>query len=184
MWVFFWGKMFLRPQVRIKDGKEHTYRSVVENQRLHDGRVVALSSVWPEPIASIGLEVRRYALPVVAFDAGGIKGWLLDGHNGYLVPWMDREQFATRLKQLLTDKPLAQKFGENGLKLVSERYDFAQYIRVHPRLGSHVPARHCGAKGRPRQAVNHTSTRSVNVFCACQSELQMAGQLERNWRNR
>ena len=90
--------------------------------------VVALSSLWPEPIATIGLEVMRYALPVVAFDAGGIKDWLLDGHNGYLVPWMDRAQFAARIDQLLNDKPLAKKLGEAGLKLVSERYDFETYI--------------------------------------------------------
>jgi len=90
--------------------------------------VVALSSLWPEPIATIGLEVMRYALPVVAFDAGGIKDWLEDGYNGYLVPWMDRDIFAARLKQLLQDKALARKLGENGLKLVSERYDFPQYI--------------------------------------------------------
>ncbi len=32
--------MFLRSQLRKKDGKEHTYWSVVENKRLHDGRVV------------------------------------------------------------------------------------------------------------------------------------------------
>ena len=31
--------MFLRSQLRKKDGKEHTYWSVVENKRLHDGRV-------------------------------------------------------------------------------------------------------------------------------------------------
>jgi len=89
---------------------------------------VALSSLWPEPIATIGLEVMRYALPVVAFDAGGIKDWLLDGHNGYLVPWMDRPKFAARLKELLTNKPLARQLGENGLQLVSERYDFNGYI--------------------------------------------------------
>lgn len=90
--------------------------------------VVALSSVWPEPIATIGLEVMRYALPVVAFDAGGIKDWLHDGHNGFLVPWMDRRTFAARLAQLLADKPLARQLGQNGLQLVSARYDFNTYI--------------------------------------------------------
>lgn len=90
--------------------------------------VVALSSVWPEPIATIGLEVMRYALPVVAFDAGGIKDWLIDGHNGHLVPWMDREAFAGRIDELLQDKAKARQFGENGLRLVSERYDFDGYI--------------------------------------------------------
>jgi glycosyltransferase involved in cell wall biosynthesis len=90
--------------------------------------VVAISSVWPEPIATIGLEVMRYALPVVAFDAGGIKDWLKDGHNGFLVPWMDRQQFAARLEQLLLDKALARSMGERGLELVSEHYDFNRYI--------------------------------------------------------
>jgi len=90
--------------------------------------VVALSSLWPEPIATIGLEVMRYALPVVAFDAGGIKDWLIDGEDGFLVPWMDREKFAARIDQLLNDKPLAKKLGEAGLKFVSERYDFETYI--------------------------------------------------------
>ncbi len=90
--------------------------------------VVALSSVWPEPIATIGLEVMRYALPVVAFDAGGIKDWLIDGHNGYLVPWMDRTAYAARIDELLRDKALARRQGEAGLKLVSERYDFEGYI--------------------------------------------------------
>jgi len=91
--------------------------------------VVALSSLWPEPIATIGLEVMRYALPIVAFDAGGIKDWLADGENGFLVPWMDRTKFAARIDQLLNDKPLAKKLGEAGLKLVSDRYDFDTYIR-------------------------------------------------------
>jgi len=90
--------------------------------------VVALSSVWAEPIATIGLEVMRYALPVVAFDAGGIKDWLLDGQNGYLVPWMDRDAFAGRLDELLQDKTKARQMGEAGLELVSERYDFREYI--------------------------------------------------------
>ena len=90
--------------------------------------VVAISSVWPEPIATIGLEVMRYALPVVAFDAGGIKDWLIDGHNGFLVPWMDRNAYAARLDELLRNKARAKEMGLRGLELVSERYDFNRYV--------------------------------------------------------
>jgi glycosyltransferase involved in cell wall biosynthesis len=90
--------------------------------------VVALSSVWPEPIATIGLEVMRYALPVVAFDAGGIKDWLKDGHNGYLIPWMDRNAFAAAIDDLLRDKQKARRMGEAGLALVSDQYDFDRYV--------------------------------------------------------
>lgn len=109
-----------------------TFKGFVPQEELknyyRECSVVALSSLWPEPIATIGLEVMRYALPVVAFDAGGIKDWLVDGHNGYLVPWMDREAFAGAIDRLLSDKALARTLGEAGLKLVSERYDFEGYI--------------------------------------------------------
>ena len=89
---------------------------------------IALSSVWPEPIATIGLEVMRYGLPVVAFDAGGISDWLLDGHNGFLAPWMDVDAFANSLDTLLRDKQKAREMGENGRKLVTQRYEFESYI--------------------------------------------------------
>jgi glycosyltransferase involved in cell wall biosynthesis len=94
-----------------------------------DASGVVLSSVWPEPIATIGLEVMRYALPVIAFDAGGIKDWLHDGENGYMVPWMDTAAFARRVDDLLSDKARARALGENGLAYVSEHYDFERYLR-------------------------------------------------------
>ena len=44
--------------------------------------VMAISSLWPEPFGATGLEGMGHGVPVVAFDAGGIKEWLLDGVNG------------------------------------------------------------------------------------------------------
>lgn len=102
--------------------------------------VIALSSVWPEPIATIGLEVMRYGLPVVAFDAGGIKDWLTDGLNGRLVPWMDTAAYASALDELLRDKNKARVMGEAGLRLVSERYDFEGYITDLEQLFAEVMA--------------------------------------------
>lgn len=95
---------------------------------LRECSVVAISSVWPEPFATVGMEVMRYGIPVVAFDAGGIKDWLHDGENGFLVPWMDRQQYASRIGQLLADKQLARQLGENGRVNVNTNYDFGRYI--------------------------------------------------------
>jgi len=93
-----------------------------------DATVAAVSSVWPEPFGMTGIEAMRRGLPVVAFDVGGIREWLKDGENGYLVPPKDCTQFATRMDQLLQDKPLARRLGENGLRLARERFGFSNYI--------------------------------------------------------
>ncbi len=87
-----------------------------------------MSSLWPEPFGATGLEAMRCGLPVVAFDAGGISEWLLNGENGFLVPWMDRVAFATRVDALLLDKTLARRLGANGRKLADERFNFSGYI--------------------------------------------------------
>lgn len=93
-----------------------------------DASVAVMSSLWPEPFGATGLEAMRCGLPVVAFDAGGIREWLLDGVNGFLVPWMDRGAFADRLETVLANKALARRLGENGRLLASERFNFNAYI--------------------------------------------------------
>jgi glycosyltransferase involved in cell wall biosynthesis len=100
--------------------------------------VVAVSSVWPEPFGAVGLEAMRFGLPVVAFDAGGIKEWLTNGHNGFLVPWMNRAAFAAGLEELLRDKALARQMGERGRQLVTEQFEFSKYINGLERLFEQV----------------------------------------------
>jgi glycosyltransferase involved in cell wall biosynthesis len=93
-----------------------------------DASLAVMSSVWPEPFGATGLEAMRCGLPVVAFDAGGISEWLLNGVNGFLVPWMDRDAFARRVDALLLDKPLARRLGAAGRQLADERFNFDAYI--------------------------------------------------------
>jgi glycosyltransferase involved in cell wall biosynthesis len=93
-----------------------------------DASLAVMSSLWPEPFGAAGLEAMRCGLPVVAFDAGGIREWLLDGVNGFLVPWSDRDAFAGKVDALLLDKALARSLGENGRQLANERFNFDAYI--------------------------------------------------------
>lgn len=48
--------------------------------------LLVLPSLWPEPLALVGLEAGRHGLPTVAFDVGGISDWLKSGSNGILAP--------------------------------------------------------------------------------------------------
>lgn len=93
-----------------------------------EASLAVVSSVWPEPFGAVGLEAMRHGLPVVAFDAGGINEWLFDGQNGFLVPWMDRTQFAARIEQLLGNKSLARELGGRGRQFGREKFDFDDYI--------------------------------------------------------
>jgi glycosyltransferase involved in cell wall biosynthesis len=103
------------PQARIRD----FYR---------DASLAVMSSLWPEPFGAAGLEAMRCGLPVVAFDAGGISEWLLDGVNGFLSPWMDRDDFAGKVDALLLDKALARRLGQSGRELADERFNFDAYV--------------------------------------------------------
>jgi glycosyltransferase involved in cell wall biosynthesis len=97
-------------------------------EHYRDASLALMSSVWPEPFGASGLEAMRCGLPVVAFDAGGIREWLLHGVNGFLVPWMDRDTYAAQVDALLRDKPLARRLGENGRRIAGERFNFAAYV--------------------------------------------------------
>ena len=48
--------------------------------------LLVLPSLWPEPLALVGLEAASQSLPAVAFDVGGISDWLKTGTNGLLAP--------------------------------------------------------------------------------------------------
>jgi glycosyltransferase involved in cell wall biosynthesis len=90
--------------------------------------LLAVSSVWPEPFGLVGREAMYHALPVVGFDAGGIREWLLDGENGFLIPWMDTDSFAARMEQLLRDKELARRLGRRGRELVSQQQEASSQV--------------------------------------------------------
>ncbi len=93
-----------------------------------EATLVAVPSVWPEPIATVGLEVLRYGLPVVGFDAGGIRDWLRDGETGFLIPWMDVKKMAEKIDYLLAHKDVAHRLGEQGRDFVNREYAFDPYI--------------------------------------------------------
>src|SRR5689334_3977438 len=62
--------MFLRQTRRTKDGKTHSYWSVVENQRLDGGRVVQRPVLYLGEINSSQAAVWRKAIEVLDEDAG------------------------------------------------------------------------------------------------------------------
>lgn len=73
--------------------------------------------VLPSRTDSFGivyLEAWLYNKPVIGAWAGGVPAVIADGRDGFLVKFGDTDALAARIEQLLTDRALAQCFGEAG----------------------------------------------------------------------
>jgi glycogen synthase len=68
------------------------------------------------------LEAQASALPVVAFDIGGVNEAVVNGETGFLVKPGSVEELADAILKLLADKSLGERMGANGRKFVTENY--------------------------------------------------------------
>jgi glycosyltransferase involved in cell wall biosynthesis len=78
-----------------------------------------------ESLGMVFLEAQSCALPVVAFDNGGIPEVVDNGTTGLLIPMFDRAAFARALIRLIQDPDLRSGMGKAS----------AAYIRQHHDLG-------------------------------------------------
>lgn len=68
-------------------------------------------------------EAMAAELPVVAFDCiAGPSDMIRDGENGFLVPLFDEETFEKRLRELIRDAFLRERFGRAAKKSIHASY--------------------------------------------------------------
>lgn len=79
-----------------------------------------LPSTWPETFGKVGVEAMSAGKPVVATDVGGVRDWLRDGQNGFVVPPGNPDQLAEKIIKILSDKKLAVKMSKNAVETSKE----------------------------------------------------------------
>jgi len=84
--------------------------------------VVVLSST-SESFGKVLVEANACGKPVVSTATTGAKEIVQDGYNGYLVPIGDAQALADKILYLLNNPKIAKTMGENGRKLVKEKYN-------------------------------------------------------------
>ena len=67
-----------------------------------------------EPFGLSCLEAMACGTPVVASAVGGLRSFVIDNVNGYLIPPGDAEALAERVSQLLSNPQLASALGDRG----------------------------------------------------------------------
>src|SRR3981189_2625220 len=97
--------MFLRQTRRKKDGKTHSYWSVVENQRLHGGRVVQRHVLYLGEINSSQAAVWRKAIAVLDEDAGHSRTMALFPEDRCAAVASDASVVQLRLSEMRLRRP-------------------------------------------------------------------------------
>jgi glycosyltransferase involved in cell wall biosynthesis len=82
---------------------------------LDDATVLTLPS-WPEGMGRVVVEAFARGRGVVATAGGGIPDLVTDGVEGLLIPRSDVPALAAGLERVLTDRELAERLGEAGLR--------------------------------------------------------------------
>lgn len=80
------------------------------------------------------LEALACAKPVVATRVGSIPETVHDGENGYLVAPGDADSLARRVAELFSDAALARRLGQQGRRLVVERWSLDRMVEGYQEL--------------------------------------------------
>ncbi|MEK7167883.1 MAG: glycosyltransferase family 4 protein, partial [Patescibacteria group bacterium] len=75
-----------------------------------------------ESFGKVLVEANACGKPVVSTATTGAKEIVYDGENGFLAPIGDYKELAEKIIYLLENPETAKRMGENGRRLVSEKY--------------------------------------------------------------
>lgn len=91
--------------------------------------LLVVTTLVPEAFCAAGIEAHLHGVPVVGFDSGGVREWLIDGETGLLVPMGDVRALRRSMTTVLADPELARSLGREGSRRA--RRDFL----AEPHLG-------------------------------------------------
>jgi glycosyltransferase involved in cell wall biosynthesis len=99
----------------------------VENDKVPE--YLMRADIFVRPSRSEGqgiafLEAMAAGLPVIGTPVGGIPEFVHDGDTGLLAKPEDFSDLAAKIQRLILDEPLREKLGQNGRKLVEQKYDW------------------------------------------------------------
>jgi len=120
---------------RREPGIQVAFRGWVGQETIEDlyahSDLLVLPSLWPEPLALVGLEAGRHRVPAVAYDVGGISDWLESGVNGVLAPGDPPtvEGLADAIVAVLRD-PRTHATLCHGAGRRSDEFSFDQHLRL------------------------------------------------------
>jgi len=90
---------------------------------------ILLAPYINEAFGRVVIESMVAGVPVIGANAGGLKEIIQEGTTGYLVPPKKPEEIAKKIIYLFHHPDLAKQMGNNGKKVVEERFSVQNYTR-------------------------------------------------------
>lgn len=100
-----------------------------DRQKIYGGAVATILTSASEGLGLALLESMAYGVPVVAYDSNyGPRDVIVEGENGYLVPFGEYEAAAERVLQLMADPQTRRDLGEGARRSLG-RFDLSSYLK-------------------------------------------------------
>ncbi|MET3575157.1 N-acetyl-alpha-D-glucosaminyl L-malate synthase BshA [Bhargavaea ullalensis] len=84
-----------------------------------------------EAFGLVLIEAMACGVPCIGSDIGGIPEVITDGENGFIRPLGDVEAFAEAALRILKEPELAEKFSDDAIRSVAERFSAEEIVRQY-----------------------------------------------------
>ena len=131
----FWqigNKDYLREKIKADENLTLTSTGKINQKKLtnyYHASNVYVSSSKHESFGKVLIEAMAAGLPVVTTATTGSKEIIKDGVNGFLVPIGDSPALARKILYLLNNPEKAKEMGENGRRMVKEKFNQQKIIQ-------------------------------------------------------
>jgi len=90
--------------------------------------VVALTTLWPDPLPRVVMEAMAAGLPVVAYDGGGVPEMVAAGETGVVLPSGDVEGLSAAMLELAGDGELRRRLGDAGCRRAQRLFSVERHV--------------------------------------------------------
>lgn len=102
------------------------------------GVLLTNTNIHGEGVSNSIIEYMALEKPVIATRGGGTNEVVIDNYNGFLIDPFNENQLIEKIKLMMGNAELRKKFGENGIKMVREKFNVQymaeQYLNTYKKL--------------------------------------------------
>jgi len=132
----------LADQTTMTNGRLRFLGTRPDMERLYSAADIAVLTSQParESLPNFLVEAQWHGLPVIAYDAAGLRETFAPDTSGLLIPPDDHEGFARAIDQVASDQPRRSRMGKAAQAYAQKEFDPSQqnqrYLDLYARLRS------------------------------------------------